>query len=127
MDLDRFKQVNDTYGHHMGDLLLQDVARRLEGRTRRSDTLSRTGGDEFSLIMDEPTLREDAQALAFKLERMLSQPFIIAGKRILIGASVGVAIYPDDALDSEALCIAADQKMYESKQNSDRADSLTKN
>jgi diguanylate cyclase (GGDEF)-like protein len=119
MDLDRFKAVNDTFGHHMGDLLLQEVARRLDSRVRRSDTLSRTGGDEFSLVLEEPTLREDAETLADTLERMLSQPYMIAGKRIEIGASIGVAIYPDDALDFESLCIAADQRMYQRKASSE--------
>jgi len=115
MDLDRFKAVNDAYGHHMGDLLLQEVARRLDARVRRSDTLARTGGDEFSLVLEEPTLRQDAEALANTLECLLSQPYLIAGKRIEIGASIGVAIYPDDALDFESLSIAADQRMYERK------------
>jgi diguanylate cyclase (GGDEF)-like protein len=121
IDLDRFKAVNDTFGHHMGDLLLQEVARRLEGRTRRSDTLSRTGGDEFSLVLEEPTLREDGEALATTLVRILSQPFMIAGKRIVIGASIGVAIYPEDALDFEALCVTADQRMYARKPNAEQA------
>ena len=115
IDLDRFKSVNDTYGHHIGDLLLRDVARRLEVRVRRSDTIARTGGDEFSLVLEEPTLRHDAEALAKVLVKMLSQPFVISGKRITIGATVGVAIYPEDGLDSEALCISADQRMYASK------------
>ncbi len=115
IDLNRFKLVNDTYGHHVGDLLLKEVAHRLDVRVRRSDTLARTGGDEFSLVLEEPTLHHEAEALAKVLEKMLSQPFVISSKRIIIGASVGVAIYPDDGLDSEALCIAADQRMYAAK------------
>jgi len=122
IDLDRFKAVNDTFGHHMGDLLLQEVAVRLEARARRSDTLARTGGDEFSLVMEEPTDRESAEALAAKLERLLTEPYMIAGKRIMIGGSVGVAIYPEDGLDFEALCIAADQRMYKRKAQSSRPD-----
>ena len=124
IDLDRFKAVNDTFGHHMGDLLLQEVAVRLEARARRSDTLARTGGDEFSLVMEEPTDRESAEALAAKLERLLTEPYMIAGKRIMIGGSVGVAIYPEDGLDFEALCIAADQRMYKRKAQSSRPDEL---
>jgi diguanylate cyclase (GGDEF)-like protein len=116
LDLDRFKDVNDTYGHHMGDLLLKEVSRRLEARVRRSDTLARTGGDEFSLVLEEPTLRRDAEALAIVLEKLLSQPFNLAGKRVTIGASIGVAIYPEDGLDFETLSIAADQMMYSAKQ-----------
>jgi diguanylate cyclase (GGDEF)-like protein len=117
LDLDRFKDVNDTYGHHMGDLLLREVSRRLEARVRRSDTLARTGGDEFSLVLEEPTLRHDAEALANVLERLLSQPFHIAGQRITIGASIGVAIYPEDGLDFETLSVAADKRMYAAKQS----------
>jgi diguanylate cyclase (GGDEF)-like protein len=116
VDLDRFKDVNDTYGHHVGDLLLQHVARLLEGRVRRSDTVARTGGDEFSLILEEPAGRLDAELVAASLIRKLSEPLELAGAYIQIGASIGFSIYPEDAKDAESLSIEADLRMYNAKQ-----------
>jgi diguanylate cyclase (GGDEF)-like protein len=118
IDLDRFKEVNDTFGHHVGDLLLKTVARMIDARIRRSDTLARTGGDEFSLILEETNSREHADSVAQSLTEMLSEPIDLGGRRIHIGASIGVAIFPQDGADAEALCIAADMRMYEIKQNS---------
>jgi len=117
IDLDRFKDVNDTYGHHVGDLLLQRVANRLEARVRRSDTLARTGGDEFSLILEEAAMMDDSQCVADSLVTLLNEPFEVGGQTINIGASVGVAMYPNDAEDSEALYITADLRMYREKKN----------
>jgi diguanylate cyclase (GGDEF)-like protein len=117
IDLDRFKEVNDSHGHHIGDLLLQHVSTLLEARVRRSDTVARTGGDEFSLILEEPSRREDAQLVAESLSRKLAEPLELAGRRIRIGASIGIAVYPEDAQDLDSLCIAADIKMYEIKQD----------
>jgi len=117
VDLDRFKEVNDSYGHHIGDLLLQYVAALLNRRVRRSDTVARTGGDEFSIILEEPSRREDAEMVAESLVRILSEPFELAGKTVKIGASVGIAVYPDDAQDSDSLCIEADLRMYQVKQD----------
>jgi diguanylate cyclase (GGDEF)-like protein len=115
VDLDRFKEVNDSYGHHVGDLLLQYVAALLNRRVRRSDTVARTGGDEFSIILEEPSRREDAEMVAESLVHILSEPFELAGKSIQVGASIGIAIYPDDAEDSDSLCIEADLRMYRVK------------
>ena len=116
IDLDGFKYVNDSFGHHVGDLLLQHVARLLEGRVRRSDTVARTGGDEFSLILEEPAGREDAILVAESLSQKLAEPFELAGTSIRIGASIGFAIYPEDASEVESLCIEADLRMYNAKQ-----------
>jgi len=116
IDLDGFKDVNDSYGHHIGDLLLQHVARLLEGRVRRSDTVARTGGDEFSLILEEPSSREDAEFVAQALCEKLSESIELAGTAILIGASIGYALFPDDADNLESLCIEADMRMYNVKQ-----------
>jgi len=116
IDLDGFKNVNDTYGHHMGDLLLQYVAGILQARVRRSDTVARTGGDEFCVILEEAGRREAATSVAATLEKILSEPVTLAGQRLRIGASIGVAIFPEDAKDSEELCIEADVRMYSSKQ-----------
>jgi diguanylate cyclase (GGDEF)-like protein len=116
LDLDRFKEVNDTQGHHVGDLLLQQVANRFSGRVRRSDTVARTGGDEFSVILEEPITREQAERVGNALLDLLKEPIQLnGGKSAHIGACVGVAVFPEDALDPETLFIAADQKMYKSK------------
>jgi len=117
IDLDRFKEVNDTHGHYIGDLLLQHVSGILESRVRRSDTVARTGGDEFSLILEEPSRREDAELVAESLGRKLAEPFELSGRRIRIGASIGIAVFPEDAHDVDSLCIAADMKMYVAKQD----------
>jgi len=116
VDLNRFKQVNDTMGHHVGDLLLQHVATVFAGRVRRSDTVARTGGDEFSLILEEPTNREEAIRVGHSLMQLLAEPLSLDGHMVQVGASVGISIFPEDALDMESLCIAADRRMYDEKQ-----------
>jgi diguanylate cyclase (GGDEF)-like protein len=115
VDLDRFKEINDSLGHHMGDLVLERVASIFTERVRHSDTVSRTGGDEFSLILEESTNREEAEKVAASLRQLLEAPLNIEGHKAQIGASIGIAIYPEDAADAEALCIAADRRMYEAK------------
>lgn len=115
VDLDRFKTVNDTFGHHAGDLLLQHAATIFAGRIRRSDTVARTGGDEFSLILEEPTSRADANRVGRSLLKLLQEPVQLEDRLVQIGASVGIAVYPEDALDMESLCIAADLRMYDEK------------
>ena len=115
IDLDRFKLVNDTLGHHVGDLLLQRVGSLFAGRVRRSDTVARTGGDEFSVILEEPTSPEEARHVGDSLLQLLKEPMILGDHAVRIGASVGVAVFPEDARDLELLCIAADLKMYDTK------------
>jgi diguanylate cyclase (GGDEF)-like protein len=115
IDLNHFKQVNDTLGHHAGDLLLKKVSSIFQSRVRRSDTVARTGGDEFSLILEEPTNRSNAKWVAKSLMEMLDQPLQIGSHTLKVGASIGVAVYPDDATEIEALCIAADLRMYDDK------------
>jgi diguanylate cyclase (GGDEF)-like protein len=115
VDLDRFKQVNDTLGHHVGDLVLQRVAALFSTRVRRSDTVARTGGDEFSIILEEPTSRDDAMSVGRSLMQLLEEPLELGEHTVHVGASVGVAIYPEDANEIEGLCIAADLRMYEAK------------
>ncbi|WP_263352115.1 GGDEF domain-containing protein [Acidicapsa acidisoli] len=117
VDLDRFKEVNDSFGHHVGDLLLQHVAALLDRRVRRSDTVARTGGDEFSIILEEPSTRRDAEMVAESLIVILAEPFQLAGKMVRVGASIGIAVFPDDAQDSDSLCIEADLRMYQVKQD----------
>ena len=115
IDLDRFKQVNDTIGHHAGDELLKHIAGLFLGRVRRSDTVARTGGDEFSVVLEEPVNRADAICVAQSLTQFLDEPIEIEGEVVCIGASVGIAIYPEDGADAESLSIAADRRMYDHK------------
>ena len=115
VDLDRFKLVNDTVGHHIGDELLKHIGRLFVGRVRRTDTVARTGGDEFSVVLEEPMNRADAMRVARTLTQLLESPILLERNTVHIGASVGIALFPDDAGDAEALCIAADLRMYASK------------
>lgn len=118
IDLNHFKQVNDTLGHHAGDLLLKKVSTIFSSRVRRSDTVARTGGDEFSLILEEPTNRSNAKLVAKSLMEMLEDPLQIGEHSVRVGASIGVAVFPDDATTIESLCIAADLRMYDTKNES---------
>jgi len=118
IDLNHFKQVNDSLGHHAGDLLLRKVSEIFASRVRRSDTVARTGGDEFSLILEEPTNRSNAKLVAKSLMEMLKEPLQIGDNTVQVGASIGVAVFPDDAEDIESLCIAADLRMYDTKHES---------
>lgn len=115
VDLNRFKLVNDTLGHHIGDLLLRHVASVLNGRVRRSDTVARTGGDEFSVILEEPTSREEARSVGNSLHSLLKQPLRIGDQWVRVSASIGIAVFPEDAGNMESLCIAADLRMYDVK------------
>ncbi|HEY9101979.1 diguanylate cyclase domain-containing protein [Chitinimonas sp.] len=115
LDLDRFKAVNDSFGHHIGDLLLVAVAHRLTSAIRASDIVMRQGGDEFLIIAGELQQLGQAQTLAEQLIETLSQPFMLAGHQILVGASIGIAYYPDDGSDVALLLQRADLAMYAAK------------
>lgn len=115
VDLNRFKDVNDALGHHAGDLLLQHVGSVFKARVRRSDTVARTGGDEFCIILEEPTSRADAERVGKSLLKLLDVPIELEGYSVRVGASVGIALYPEDAEDTETLAIKADLEMYASK------------
>ena len=117
LDLDHFKQVNDNYGHRIGDLTLQQVVTRLASRMRVSDTLARSGGDEFTVISDVADA-EGAQVLVSNLEMAFTVPFKMEGKLIHTGLSIGLALYPDDGRTPDELYAAADQAMYVSKRAS---------
>jgi len=118
IDLNEFKQVNDSVGHHIGDELLKRVGNLFLGRIRKSDTVARTGGDEFSVILEEPMSRADAARVGKSLADLVADPFEVNGHTVCIGASIGVAVFPDDAADAESLCITADLRMYAVKQAS---------
>lgn len=118
IDLDFFKNVNDTLGHHVGDQVLQRVAALFSTRVRRSDTVARTGGDEFSIVLEEPTSRAEALHVGRSLLQLLNEPLELGEHSVLVGASIGVAVFPEDATEMESLCIAADLRMYEAKHDS---------
>ena len=114
MDLDRFKEVNDTFGHHIGDLLLQQLGDRLGTVLRASDTIARLGGDEFAVLL--PTASdEDAKIIADRLLQQLEQPFALSGMQLEIDASIGIALSPEHGTDADTLLRRADVAMYVAK------------
>ncbi|WP_326493118.1 EAL domain-containing protein [Novosphingobium sp. SL115] len=115
LDLDRFKQVNDTLGHPAGDALLKQVAQRLERVVGSLGRVGRLGGDEFQVILPGKIGREQLGHLAERIIESLSQPYSIEGSRVMIGASVGIALAPDDGVTSEALIRNADLALYAAK------------
>jgi diguanylate cyclase (GGDEF)-like protein/PAS domain S-box-containing protein len=117
LDLDRFKNVNDSLGHAVGDQLLQSVAARLEGCVRRSDTVSRQGGDEFVVLLSELYEAQDAAITAAKILEAVTLPHEIGPHKIEVSTSIGVSIYPVDGLTADALIKSADAAMYEAKEN----------
>lgn len=116
IDLDRFKQVNHTYGHHLGDSLLQSVAFRLRGLLREGDTVSRVGGDEFILVLPEMHNRDDASDTAAKILHSLDRPYDFESVTLHVTPSIGIALYPKDGLEVETLMQHADAAMYRAKQ-----------
>jgi diguanylate cyclase (GGDEF)-like protein/PAS domain S-box-containing protein len=115
IDLDRFKAVNDTLGHPLGDKLLRRVADRLRAAVREGDVVARIGGDEFSILLAGPLTAADAAALAKRVVEMIRRPFILDGEVIGIGASVGVALAPQDGASSVTLRQRADLALYSAK------------
>lgn len=116
LDLDGFKQVNDTLGHDAGDLLLKLVATRLTATVRGEDTVARLGGDEFVIVLSEFSQRDAVEKLLHKLLVAVSQPYCIAEQIINVTASIGCSIYPAHGLDNEAMLKHADVAMYQAKQ-----------
>jgi diguanylate cyclase (GGDEF)-like protein len=121
-DLDRFKLINDSMGHHAGDLFLQEAARRLARCVREGDTLARQGGDEFVFVLSAPADEVDAEAVARRSLAALAEPMRIDGTDIHISASFGVAVYPRDGRTVEALLGNADAAMYSAKQRGSRVE-----
>jgi diguanylate cyclase (GGDEF)-like protein/PAS domain S-box-containing protein len=120
-DLDHFKAINDSYGHHMGDALLREIARRTTGCVREIDTVCRLGGDEFVLVLPELREAADAGAVARKLLTLLSQPYSIEGHRLRITPTLGISIYPRDGADADTLMRNADTAMYHAKESGKNA------
>nr|WP_254605819.1 EAL domain-containing protein [Deinococcus sp. JMULE3] len=117
IDLDHFKQVNDTLGHDMGDLLLVEVADRLCRVVRDGDLVARQGGDEFTVLLRGVRSHEEAELAAGRLLRSLSAPVVLGGREWTVTASIGVAVFPDDGADVRTLQKNADLAMYEAKQD----------
>lgn len=117
LDLDKFKPVNDTYGHGVGDLLLKEVAQRMQDCLRESDTAARIGGDEFVVLLPTIETEQDAGIVAGKILHALNQPFELAGHRLNISSSIGVAVYPDHGSSEKQLVKSADIAMYHAKKN----------
>jgi len=115
VDLDEFKQVNDLYGHQVGDLYLQEVTRRMKRQLRSRDLLARLGGDEFAAVVPSARNRADVQEVAQRLENCFREPFRIGGHVLSGSASVGVAMYPEDGTTKDSLLSAADAAMYVTK------------
>jgi len=116
LDLDRFKDINDTLGHDAGDQLLKDVASRLRDSARESDTISRIGGDEFNILLTDIGQVEDVSVVARKIIAVLQRPFVIADNDFHVTGSIGISIYPDDNQGIEALLKCADIAMYHAKE-----------
>jgi diguanylate cyclase (GGDEF)-like protein len=115
LDIDHFKQINDTLGHATGDAVLQLVARRLEAAVRDSDAVGRFGGDEFLVLLDEVSRMADGVQIVKKLIADIAAPSLVCGHLLQVSVSVGIAIYPDDAPDARTLIGLADAAMYRSK------------
>ncbi|WOD09897.1 diguanylate cyclase [Pseudomonas sp. NyZ704] len=117
LDMDNFKQINDTFGHTTGDHLLREVAQRLKQCVRESDTIGRLGGDEFAVLLDNIGKREDATLVAEKIIATLSSPCILNDKTVISAPSLGIAIYPEHAKDELELVRLADEAMYVAKRD----------
>ena len=116
LDLDQFKNINDTHGHNVGDHLLRIVGNRLTNLLRQSDTVSRMGGDEFFLLLPELTQANDAATIAQKTIEAFQEPFAFDGHKLSITTSIGIALYPDDGEQVDILLINADIAMYQAKE-----------
>jgi diguanylate cyclase (GGDEF)-like protein/PAS domain S-box-containing protein len=117
LDLDRFKQINDTYGHAIGDVCLQEIGRRLSSRVRAVDTVARTGGEEFTVLLQEIAESEDVERVAADILRGLNEPYRHNGIDIDLTASLGIAVYPDHGTDPAVLWRDADTAMYRAKKS----------
>ncbi len=115
VDLDRFKPINDSYGHAVGDEVLKSIAFRLKDSVRSSDTVARIGGDEFVVVLDTLRSTEHADRVAQSIGASLSKPFPVSGNQITISASVGLALYPAHGMAVQSLIKKADQAMYQAK------------
>ena len=112
LDLDKFKTINDSLGHAVGDELLIEVARRIKAQVRDSDTVARLGGDEFVVVLPAIKVREDAEKIAEKVRAALAAPYLLHGNTVQTTPSIGVALYPEHGADADTLFKCADEAMY---------------
>jgi diguanylate cyclase (GGDEF)-like protein len=112
LDLDRFKAVNDTLGHAIGDSLLRAIAADLLTLVRHSDTVARLGGDEFVIILDNPAGRAEVEAVARRIVAAMGRQRVVEGHTLMVGASLGIAMFPQDGSDGEQLIAHADLALY---------------
>ncbi|MFL1482709.1 diguanylate cyclase domain-containing protein [Marinobacter sp. LN3S78] len=117
LDLDHFKQVNDSLGHAMGDHLLRDVAAEISNCVRATDTVSRHGGDEFVILLTEIEKRSDAAQIAEKVLARFSTPRMVDGRQLQVTMSMGIAVYPENGMDADTLMRNADSAMYTAKKS----------
>jgi diguanylate cyclase (GGDEF)-like protein/PAS domain S-box-containing protein len=115
LDCDRFKHINDTLGHAVGDQVLRSIAKRLTACVRESDTVSRHGGDEFLILLSEIDHPEDAEAIGQKIVQSIAAPHLVSGHELQLTASVGIALYPEDGQETQSLIMRADTAMYHAK------------
>lgn len=120
MDLDNFKQINDSLGHESGDKVLRELAPRLRASLRQSDTVARLGGDEFAFVLEGILNREDSLCVAQKILKSLNEPAILSGDPYPLSASIGISIFPDHAENLELLIRYADKAMYAAKRQHER-------
>jgi len=117
LDLEEFKEVNDTYGHDAGDGVLKRAAERLQACVRAGDTIARLGGDEFLLVLENIAGQQDVDHVVEKIKTGFEQPFDVDSHPIILGISIGSAIYPGDGTDMDALINQADSSMYGDKRS----------
>ncbi len=115
IDIDDFKPINDAYGHEIGDRMLAAVGKRLRSATRSADLVARLGGDEFVVLLSSPASPADANSVLSRLEAAFEDPITIDGHQLGLTASIGQAVFPDDADSADALLRHADASMFEAK------------
>jgi diguanylate cyclase (GGDEF)-like protein len=116
LDLDRFKDINDSMGHTVGDYLLKEVARRLKTCIRESDTVGRMGGDEFTILLSDITHADDALVIVKKIMAIFQETFPVDGRELHTTTSIGISLYPKDGEHAEDLLKNADRAMYHAKE-----------
>ena len=117
LDLDKFKIINDELGHALGDVLLQSVTKRIKNCMRQNDVLSRQGGDEFIIVLDDIGSKEYISIVAERIRNTLSDVYVLEGKELSISVSIGISIYPEDSFDIDILINKADVAMYNAKEH----------